>query len=53
VCLPEKQQIPILNYSHCLIRSGLEPTIYRTQGELANHCTTDVVEIDELIVVYI
>jgi hypothetical protein len=26
-----------------LTRSGLEPTIYRTRGEHANHCTTDAV----------
>jgi hypothetical protein len=26
-----------------LTRPGLEPTIYRTQGEHANHYTTDVV----------
>ena len=26
-----------------LIQSGLEPTIYRTRGKLANHYTTDAV----------
>jgi hypothetical protein len=26
-----------------LTRSGLKPTIYRTQGENANHYTTDAV----------
>ena len=30
-----------------LIRSGLEPTIYRTGGEHANHYTTDAVQILE------
>ena len=28
-----------------LTRTGLEPTIYRTQGEHANHYTTDAVEL--------
>ena len=28
-----------------LTRSGLEPTIYRTQGEHANHYATDVVQL--------
>jgi hypothetical protein len=36
-CLAEKQQMPILYY---LV---LEPTIYRTRGEHANHFTIDVV----------
>jgi hypothetical protein len=40
-CLAEKQQIQILAFG--LTWSGLEPTIYRTQGEQANHYTTDVV----------
>ena len=31
-----------------LSRSGLEPTIYRTQDEHANHYTTDVVLIYQL-----
>ena len=40
-CLAEKQQIPI----YCLLFDliGLEPTIYHTQGEHANHYTTDAV----------
>ena len=29
-----------------LTRSGLEPMIYRTRGEHANHFTTDAVVID-------
>ena len=37
-CLAEKQQIPI-----GLTRMGLEPTIYHTRGEHANHYTTDAV----------
>jgi hypothetical protein len=37
-CLTEKQQIPI-----GLTPPGLEPTIYRTRGEHANHYTTDAV----------
>ena len=43
VCLAEKQQIPILVFG--LTRSGLEPTIYHTHGEHANHYTNDVVAI--------
>jgi hypothetical protein len=35
VCLAEKQQIPILVFG--LTRTGLEPMIYHTQGEHANH----------------
>ena len=34
-------------YANCIVfgltRSGIEPTIYRTRGEHANHNTTDVV----------
>ena len=41
VCLVEKQQIPISVFG--LTRSGLEPTIYLTQDEHANHYTTDAV----------
>jgi hypothetical protein len=41
VCLVEKQQIPILVFS--LQLPGLEPLIYRTQGEHANHYATDAV----------
>jgi hypothetical protein len=33
--LEEKQQIPISIFG--LTQSGLEPTIYRTRGEHANH----------------
>ena len=29
----------------CLTRPGFEPTIYRTQGEHANHYTTDAVDV--------
>jgi hypothetical protein len=36
-CLAEKQQIPILQFL------GLEPMVYRTQGEHSNHYTTDAV----------
>jgi len=39
--LGEKQQIPILAFG--LTQPGLEPTIYRTQGEQANNYTIDVV----------
>jgi hypothetical protein len=35
----EKQQTPIFG----LARSALEPTIYRTRGEHANHYTTDAI----------
>ena len=42
-CLEEKQQIPILVFG--LTQSGLEPTIYHTQGEHANHYTINAVEI--------
>ena len=38
-CLAEKQQIQILVIG--LTRSGLEPMIYRIQGEHPNHYTTD------------
>ena len=38
-CLAEKQHI------FGLTRPGLEPTIYRTPGEHANHYTTDAVYI--------
>ena len=44
VCLAKKQQIPILFFG--LIQMGLnalEPTIYRTECEHANHYTTVVV----------
>jgi hypothetical protein len=37
-CLAEKQQIPILVFG--LTRSTLDPMIYRTRGEHANHYTT-------------
>jgi hypothetical protein len=40
-CLAEKQQIPILVFG--LTRSTLDPMIYRTRGEHANHYTTDAV----------
>jgi hypothetical protein len=39
-CLTEKQQIPILKSG--LTRPGLEPMIYRTRDEHANHYTTDI-----------
>jgi hypothetical protein len=45
--LAEKQQIQILAFG--LTWSGLEPTIYRTQGEQANHYTTDVVLQDMIL----
>jgi hypothetical protein len=41
VCLAEKQQIPILVFG--LTKPGLEPTIYHTRGEHANHYNTNVV----------
>ena len=41
VCLAKKQQIPILVFG--LTRPGLEPTIYRTRCEHANHYATDFV----------
>ena len=41
-CLAEKQQIPILVF--VLTRPGLEPIIYRTRGEHANHYATIAVE---------
>ena len=41
VCLEEKQQIPILVFGFTWL--GLEPTIYRTQGEQTSHYTTDAV----------
>ena len=41
-CFAEKQRI--LNFAvFCLTRPELEPTIYRTRGEHANHYTTDEV----------
>jgi hypothetical protein len=41
-CLAEKQQI--YNFIvFVLTRPGLEPTIYRTRGEHANHYATDAV----------
>ena len=40
-CLVGKQQIPILVFG--LMRPGLEPTIYHTRCEHANHYTTDTV----------
>jgi hypothetical protein len=40
-CLAEKQQIPILVFG--LTQSTLDPMIYRTRGEHANHYTTDAV----------
>ena len=41
-CLAEKQQIAILVFG--LTWSGLEPMIYRTWGENANHYITDAVD---------
>ena len=41
VFLAEMQQIPILVFD--LTRPELEPTIYNTLGEQANHYTTDVI----------
>ena len=41
VCLVEKQQMKF--YSFCFTWLGLETTIYRKQGEHANHYTTDAV----------
>jgi hypothetical protein len=38
-CLTEKQHIGISVFG--LTRLGLEPTIYRTRGEHANHYATD------------
>ena len=38
-CLEEKQQIPISVFG--LTRLGLDPTIYCTRGEHANHYITD------------
>ena len=37
-----------------MTRSGLEPTIYRTQGEHANHYTTNVVGLrqEEIVIGY-
>ena len=43
-CLAEKQQIPILYYLVWPDR-GLEPTIYRSRGEHANHYTADTVKL--------
>jgi hypothetical protein len=48
-CLASCEQLfsSIMSRTTCtvfgLIRSGLEPTIYRTRGEHAHHYTTDVV----------
>jgi hypothetical protein len=45
VCFAEKQQIS--NFIvFGLTRQGLDPTIYRTRGEHANHYTTDAVRSD-------
>jgi hypothetical protein len=44
VCLAEKQQIPIF-LVFGFNRSVLEPTIYHTQGEHANHYATEAVNI--------
>ena len=44
-CLAEKQDIPIIVFG--LTRSGLEPTIYSTWGEHADHYTTDAVNVDD------
>jgi hypothetical protein len=41
-CLAEKQQITNFIVFD-LTRPGLEPTIYRTRGEHANHYATDAV----------
>jgi hypothetical protein len=41
-CLVEKQHIYNL-IVFVLTRPGLEPTIYRTRGEHANHYATDAV----------
>ena len=42
VCLVEKQQLPTL-LTCVLTKSRVEPTIYRTRGNHANHYTTDAV----------
>ena len=42
VYLAEKQQIPIIVFDWT--RSGIEPMIYHTRGEHANHYTTDAVK---------
>ena len=42
VCLAKKQQIPIFIVFGST-RSGLEPTIYRTRCENADHYTTDAI----------
>ena len=42
-CLAEKQQISINFIVFGLTQQGLEPTIYRTQGEYDNHYATDAV----------
>jgi hypothetical protein len=39
----EKQLIPNLVFG--LIRQGMEPMIYRTQGEHTAHYTTDAVDV--------
>ena len=49
-CLAEKQQILIEVF--CLTRSGLEPTIYHTGGEHANHYTNDAVYSNLIVVMY-
>jgi hypothetical protein len=41
-CLAKKKQISILVFG--LTQSGLEPTIYRTRGECANHYVNDAVD---------
>jgi hypothetical protein len=41
VCLAEKQHIPMLVFG--LTRLGIDPTIYRTRGEHANHYASDAV----------
>ena len=43
-CLAEKQQIPISVFG--FTRPGLEPTIYRTLDEHANHYDTDAVPLE-------
>ena len=47
VCLAKKKQIPLV---FGLIQPGLEPTIYRTRGEHANHYTTDAVKLHTTMV---
>ena len=45
-CLAEKQHIPIF-IIFGFTRPGLEPTIYRTRGEHANHYATDAAAIKD------